>query len=156
VDQQFKESFEKEAGLKHLALAGSLALSPVAKAGDDAVKHGLRAIKKTEMGQQVTKKLKSYEDKVKDYVKFRPDIPEGPVVRGSSASQQGSASAASAVTPKISLKDLGTAQLKYKDLTATASPSGVKARYNVNNNTFVEGFKRGNDSGIRVGYNKSF
>lgn len=157
MDQHFREAFEKESGLKELALAGSLALSPAAKAfSDDAARTTLRAVKKTPVGQQVSAKLKTYQDKVKDFIKARPDLPEGPIVRAQGSAQAGSATAPTGPSPKISLRDLGTVNLKYKDFQATASPNNVRARYNINSNSFVEAFKRGDNSGIRVGYNKSF
>jgi hypothetical protein len=155
VDQHFRDGFEKEAGLKHLALAGSLALSPVAKAGGDAAKTTFQALKKTQVGQQVSGKIKDYGRKVKDYVKVQAGADDAIHIQANAGKNSGSASSPGA-TPKISLKDLGGVHMKYKDFQASASPSSVKARYNITDNAFVEGFRKGNNSGVQVGYNKAF
>ena len=158
ASSQFREAFEKEAGLKHMALAGALALgSHGAKAGGDAAKTTLKALKQTPVGQQVSSKIKSVgkslTSKVKSLTGAEASIPDN-------LHHQVSANAAKAApggaAPKVSLKDLGQVNLKYDDLSGTVGTKGVSARYNINKETFIEAFNKGKDSGVRIGYNKAF
>lgn len=131
----FTDGFEKEAGLKHLALAGMMAASPAKAHGKsgDMLKTVGNAARQTQVGKSVASKANEYLKRAQN-VKL---IGRG----GEAAAEGGKASANSArkAGPNLSIRDGNRLSYNHGSFEASLSHRGdAKAKYNISKNWGAE------------------
>ena len=151
----FTEGFEKVAKLKHLALAGLIAASPM-KAKADMVGSVGDAVRKS---VEHTAPVKNATETVNKYLKKAQNV------RLFGKSQEPATKATAAVAAKatkpgpsanLSLKDGNRLELEYGNLKGTLTPGEARARYDVNDRWNVEASKSGGEQRLMAGYKKEF
>lgn len=150
----FVEGFEKEAGLKHLALAGMLAVSPAkahARTGDMLKTVG-GALQKTEVGQGVKATADNYLRKAQNIHLW------GKSGQGAAASAGAGGAAGSKATssPNLYLKDAKRLQLDYGKFSGSAEPGGIKANYNLGKGFSAEGAVSGGERRAGISFKREF